>query len=143
MREYLEVLPIIYLQLPQIMQSIYPIWRPQQWRKGGFQMPPLPSSYYIGAIYTICLKSGIFRQFQPMLRQIGQSEPVGTSPQILTEKTKLFLMGSFQMKAKPLLFKWSKRLLHQVSILGPLGYEPNTLPLRHGALTVLFYHRLP
>ena len=24
-------------------------------------------------------------------------------------------------------------LLHEVSILGPLGYEPNTLPLRHGA----------
>ena len=26
-----------------------------------------------------------------------------------------------------------KSLLHKVSILGPLGYEPNTLPLRHGA----------
>ncbi len=24
-------------------------------------------------------------------------------------------------------------LLHEVSILGPLGYEPNTLTLRHGA----------
>ena len=26
-----------------------------------------------------------------------------------------------------------KELLHSVSIRGPLGYEPNTLPLRHGA----------
>ena len=24
-------------------------------------------------------------------------------------------------------------LLHYISILGPLGYGPNTLPLRHGA----------
>ena len=28
-----------------------------------------------------------------------------------------------------------KKLLHSVSIRGPLGYEPNTLPLRHGAVT--------
>ena len=27
----------------------------------------------------------------------------------------------------------NENLLHEVSILGPLGYEPNTLPLRHGA----------
>jgi hypothetical protein len=27
-----------------------------------------------------------------------------------------------------------KMLLHSVSIRGPLGYEPNTLPLRHGAI---------
>lgn len=30
--------------------------------------------------------------------------------------------------------KIEKSLLHKVSILGPLGYEPNTLPLRHGAV---------
>ena len=30
-----------------------------------------------------------------------------------------------------------KTLLHEVSILGPLGYEPNTLPLRHGAVIVM------
>jgi hypothetical protein len=42
-------------------------------------------------------------------------------------------------------------LLHEVSILGPLGYEPNTLPLRHGAdiktlrknIYVLLYLQVP
>ena len=70
--------------------------------KRGFRMPPLPYSYRIGATYTICLKSGKSR---PFYVKLGKRTPVGTSPQILTEKTLLFRMGSFQMKAKPLLFK--------------------------------------
>ena len=33
--------------------------------------------------------------------------------------------------------KIKKGLLAQVSILGPLGYEPNTLPLRQRAYDIL------
>ena len=34
-----------------------------------------------------------------------------------------------------------KSLLHEVSILGHLGYEPNTLPLRHGAVKMLVIYQ--
>ena len=49
-------------------------------------MPPLQYSYLCGAIYTIQLKSSLFRPFKAMLRQIGQTGPVYISPQIRTEK---------------------------------------------------------
>jgi hypothetical protein len=35
--------------------------------------------------------------------------------------------------AVQVMYEKTKELLHSVSIRGPLGYEPNTLPLRHGA----------
>ena len=37
----------------------------------GFQMGPILSSDHIGAIYTICLKYGLFKPLKTILRQIG------------------------------------------------------------------------
>ena len=40
-----------------------PNWEDATLEKKGFKIPPLPSSYYIGAIYDICFKNCLFRQF--------------------------------------------------------------------------------
>ena len=45
--------------------------------KKGFQMPPFPSSYHIGTIYTIRFKNGLIRPFKTIFGQLGRASAVG------------------------------------------------------------------
>ena len=47
----------------------------------GFKIPPLLYSYFIGVIYTIHFKNGLFKPFKTILRQIRRAVPVGTRTQ--------------------------------------------------------------